>query len=61
MWRGEDQGKVERQIMPAFTHGGEFGLGNCKFIGIQAARFGKNRGPGVSEDGGKSGGEAEKL
>ena len=33
----------------SFFHGGEFGLGNSKFIGIQAVGFGKNRGSGVCE------------
>ena len=33
----------------SFFHGGEFYLCNGKFIGIQVARFGKNRGSGVCE------------
>ena len=33
----------------SFFHGGDFSFGNSKFIGIQTAGFGKNRGSGVCE------------
>ena len=33
----------------SFLHGGELSLGNSKLLGIQAAGFGENRGPGCEE------------